>query len=96
MSDRLRGRSGDRVDVGSVLESQGSDDFPGPHRSDLLQSLSKLFRCDLGVGGPLLGGNPGDGSSGLFLLRVDSPGVQRDLDVVRGADLLHGFPGGSR
>ena len=96
MRGGLRGRSGDRVDVGSVLESQGSDDFTGPHRSDLLQSLSKLFRCDLCVGGPLLGGNPGDGSSGLFLLRVDSPGVQRDPDVVCGTDLLHGFPGGSR
>ena len=94
MRGRLRGRSGDRVDVGSVLECQGSDDFPGPHRSDLLQSLSKLFRCDLGVGGPLLGRKPGDGSSGLFFLRVVS--LQRDPDVVRGADLLHGFPGGSR
>ena len=96
MSDGLRGWSGDRVDVGSVLESQGSDDFPGPHRSDLLQSLSKLFRGDLGVGGPLLGGNPGDGSSGLFLLRVDSPCVQRYPDVVFGTDLLQGCPGGSR
>ena len=96
MRGGLRGRSGDRVDVGSVLECQGSDDFPGPHRSDLLQSLSKLFRCDLGVGGSFLRRDPGDGSSGLFLLRIDSPGVQRDFDVVRGADLLHGFPGGSR
>ena len=78
-------RSGDGVDIASVLEGQGSDSGAAADSNDLLQGLLKLLRRDLGVRFPLLGRNSSDGPGGASL-------GKNDRDIVILADLLRGFP----